>query len=579
MSLVAISVKWTRIYDNTSGGLYRGDGLWFDTDTRLIANTSQQRGRNTLEPVPTDIQLVAGDYVWETCAPDFLHLTFRYNGQGGTIVTEEPNSPFCGYTPPPTCDLGTLTVTQTPTATGATLLAVFSGRVNGTALYALDGGAEQPSPQFLRVLAGQHKLKLRDDGLTGCEREVDVEIKGAATLPILPPPPAGPSAGIDFVNQPLWYPLTGQPVGALVELELWAERAHGAADYGLVLTMRKRVDAAGRVDFRLDTLLFPLLGAFVPPAAPTGTILCTTNLINYYVRTTVTSRDVAQLPVYAVSGLRTALRGGLPAEWQDVDYFAFRLSAFPAPAFLSWQPTGAGAYAAGQAKPVVSTQPEWLFFPCEAGLANAQLRIRRAYSLTDTGAVTEDFEDLVQPAGSWAQRLLAIPLLPGRVGFNLMNVRVETAAGVVVSQQAHYRFVPASPRTRYLVFTNSLGGTDTLRCSDQARLEVTLEATATAVERPRRLGDRSPAADQQLSDLTASRKLKLALGWRNPDELLWLQELVLAREIWQHVATQLRPLDWGKRSLGTYSDEPGLRGLSVEFDYAYAPTAYAPGTY
>jgi hypothetical protein len=160
-----------------------------------------------------------------------------------------------------------------------------------------------------------------------------------------------------------------------------------------------------------------------------------------------------------------------------------------------------------------------------------------------------------------------------------MSVRVETQAGVVVSQEARYRFVPVSPRTRYLLFTNSLGGVDTLRCTDKARLEVTLEATTSAVERPLRLGERSPATDQQVSDLTASRKLKLATGWQLPAELAWLQELVLARELWQHVDAQLRPLDWPKRSLATYSDEPGLRGLLLEFDYAYAPTAYAPGTY
>lgn len=579
MSLIAVSVKWTRLYDNPSGGMYRGDGLWFDTDTRQISTTSVQRGRVTLDPVPTEVQLKAGDYIYEACGVNFLRQTWHYDGNGGTLVTDEPNSPFCGYTPPATCNLGTLTVKQTPTATGATLLAEFTGMVNGTGYYSLDGGPEQTSPQFLRVLAGLHKLKLRDDGLAGCEREVDVLIKGASTTPVLPAAPAGPSAGIDFVRQPLWYPMTGQPVGAQVELELWAESAHGAADYGLVLTLSKRVDTAGRVDFQLHTLLYSLLRAFVPPVAPTGTILCTTNLVNYYVRTTVTPLDPAQLPVHAVSPLRTALRGGLPAEWQPTDYFAFRLSSFPAPVFLSWQPTGAGAYAASKAKHVVSSQPEWLFFPCELGLANAQLRIRRAYYLTENGPATEDFEDLVQPSGSWAQRLLAIPLKPGRSGFGFMSVRVETAAGVVVSQEARYRFVLASSRTRYLLFTNSLGGIDTLRCADRARLDVTLEATATAVERPRRLGDRSPAADQQLSDFSAGRKLKLAIGWRTPAELAWLQELVLAREIWQHVAEQLRPLDWPKRTLGTYSDEPGLRGLSMEFDYAYETTAYAPGTY
>jgi hypothetical protein len=579
MSLIPVNVTWTRLSGDTNGSIYRGQGTAFNTDTRLLEAYDQRRVAATLDPVPANVRLVAGDFLFSECDATFTRFVWTYDGNGGTITTQEPNSPFCGYVPPATCDLGTLTVTQTPTTTGATLLVAFSGSVNGTAYYSVDGGPEQTSPQLLRVPAGKHKVKLRDDGLTDCEREVDVEIKGASTTPVVPPMPSGPAQSIDFVAQPLWYPLTGQPIGALVELEVWAESAHGAADYGHVLTMRKRVDAAGRANFRLDTLLLPLLKPFVPPVVSAGTLLCTTNLVNYFVRTTVTPLDTAKLPVLAISPLRTALRGGLPAEWQVTDYFAFRLSAFPAPAFLSWQPTGAGAYAAGQAKPVVSSQPEWLFFPCELGLASAQLQIRRAYFLTEGGPATEDMEELTQPTGGWAQRLLAIPLEPSRRGFNYMSVRVETQAGVPVSQEARYRFVQPSPRTRYLLFTNSLGGIDTLRCSDKARLEVTLEAATTAVERPLRLGDRTPAANQQVSDLTASRKLKLATGWLTPAELTWLQDLVLARELWQHVDAQLRPLDWPKRSLAAYSDEPGLRGLLLELDYAYAPTAYAPGTY
>jgi hypothetical protein len=155
MSLVPINVVWTRIYENPSGGLYTGNGQWFDTDTRQIVTASQNRSRATLDPYPIDVHLVAGDYIWETCEANFLHLEWRYNGSGGFTIIQEADSPACGYVPPATCKLGTLTVTQTPTPTGATLLALFSGTCNGTAYYSLDGGAEQPSPQFLGVSFGQ----------------------------------------------------------------------------------------------------------------------------------------------------------------------------------------------------------------------------------------------------------------------------------------------------------------------------------------------------------------------------------------------------------------------------------------
>ena len=137
--------------------------------------------------------------------------------------------------------------------------------------------------------------------------------------------------------------------------------------------------------------------------------------------------------------------------------------------------------------------------------------------------------------------------------------------------------MPETERTRYLLFTNSLGGVDTLRC--EGRLEGTLEATTEKVDLPAVAGTGAPAADRRVADLTASRKLKLTTGWLTAAELAWVQELVLSRELWLLVAGQLRPLDWPKRSLAVYSDEPGLRKLQLEFDYAYAPTAYAPGIY
>jgi hypothetical protein len=582
MSLLAVSVKWTRLYDNTSGGMYRGDGLWFDTATKLIRTTSQQRGRNTLDPVPADVQLLAGDYVDAECGPDFTLTTWLYDGNGGTTTTVEPNSGVCGYSPPLSCDLGTVTVTQHTTATGVTLTVVASGSSHGAPAYSLDGGAEQSSPYFTGVAVGQHQVRLRDTGLADCLRLVDVEVVAAPAGPVapaLPPAPTGASQSIDFVGQPVWYTLFGYAAGTLAELELWAESRHGAADYALVLTQRKRFDVASQVNFRLDTLLWPLLSAFVPPVEPTGTVLCTTNLCNYYVRTTIVPLDPAQPPVPGVSPLRTALRGALPAEWRGLDYFSLRLgAAFPAPPFLSWQPTGPGSYAAGQPKPVTYEQPEWLCLLCPLIQTNAQLRVRRAYSMTPTGTPVLEYELLTTPAlGGWAQRVLAIPLRPTRPGFAYLSVRVETLSGTVLSQEAVYQFVEASPRTRYVHFTNSLGGLDTLRC--EGRLEVTLEATAATTERPVRLGYTSPAADQQVSDLAAGRKLKLATGWLTPAELDWLQELVFAREVWQQVGAQLRALDWPKRSLATYSDEPTLRGLLLECDYAYAPTAYAPVPY
>ena len=577
MSYILVDFTWTGTGNGGGGNVDTGRGIAFNTDTKQIEDYAESRNAAILDPIPPDVHLPPGTVIYWECDENYTATKYIYDGGRATHVEREPQSgTYCGWTPPLTCDLGTASVTQQLTAGGtATLTFAFTGTVNGQAAYSLDGGAEQTSPTFLSVPAGPHTLKLRDNGLAGCERVVEVEVLAAVPPPLPPPAPTGPSQGVDFVGQPLWYALADQPIGALVELELWAERGHGQDDFARVLLLRKRVDAQGQVSFRLDTLLWPLLSAFVPlPAAATS--VCTTNLLNYYVRTTLTPLDTRRPAVATVSPLRTALRGGLPAEWQDVDYFSFRLgSTFPAVPFLSWQPQGPGAYAAGQAKPIVLGQPEWLFFLCPLGLTDAQLQVRRATFVSEGSAPLIDFEPLARPAGrGWAQRLLAIPLRATRTGAARVSVRLETTAGAVVSAEAFYRFVEASPRTRFLLLTNSLGGVDTLRC--EGRLEGTLDAAADQVELPARAGQPAPAADRQLSDLTASRKLKLATGWLAPAELAWAQEVVLSRELWQQVGAQLLPLSAGKRTLALPADEPALRGLLLEFDYAFAPTAYAP---
>ncbi|MGI4762503.1 MAG: hypothetical protein ACRYF0_17460 [Janthinobacterium lividum] len=498
---------------------------------------------------------------------------FTGDEQGGFTVAEEENSLSCGYTPPAplTCDLGVAKVDVVANSpTGATLKASFTGTVNGRMQYRLDTGAEQSQPDFYTVAPGEHRLKFRDDGLAGCEQTVTFVVDP----PPLPAAPLGPAEGIDFVQQPLWYDLPNAPKGAEALLELYAESAHGAEDFALVLMLRKRADQLGKLRFRLDTLLYPLLSAFVPPVAgPLRTQRCTTNLLNYYVRTTLSVPGRA--PVVSTKPVRTALRGGLPAEWQDVNYFRLRELRFSLPPCLSWQPAGPGTYAAEAPKAVTRPQPEWLFWLSTVDAPG--LRVARSYDNGPGTAGQVTYEQLPDPpTRGWLRQLLAIPMRA--VGdYQRLMVQVETAAGEPLSQPAWYSFVEETPRTRYLLFTNSLGTTDTLRC--EGRLDVTLEATTEKVERPVQLGDAVPAADVQVSDLSASRKLKLATGWLEPEELAWLQELVLSREVWLAQAQQLRPLDWSKRTLATYSDEPGLRGLLLEFDYAYAPTAYAPGIY
>lgn len=556
--LVTINISWTR--GGTSNNTGFGVGQAFDTDTKLIGPYSTAIPLADFQDLPANSQTPVGFLVYFECAADYTETQWFYAGGSSTTTATVANSISCGWTPPApvlSCDLGTATAKQGGGPGALTLTARVSGTANGSLRYALGGGAEQVSPTF-SVLAGPHVLSIRDTGLAGCTRSLSVTVIDEV--------PTGAPEGIDFVQQPLWYSLSA-PAGREVVLELYAESQHGAEDFALVLRLRKQVDASGRVAFRLDALLAPLLRPMVPPASTAATVVCRTPLLNYFVRT-ATLPATGQPVAFVTSALRTALRGGLPAEHRDLDYFRYRLEAFGQAPFLSWEPAG---------KRITAGQPEWLFWLC-TGAEVPLLKVRRSYVRTGFAQapplVEEETIDLRAGRGPLGQ-LLAIPVRP-RPGMDSVSVDLVSSidAGANLSPSVTFRIVPATERTRYLHFTNSLGGFDTLRT--QGRLEGTLEATGDRYELPAvPPAGPAPAAERQAFEVTGSRKLKLATGWLKAAQLAWLQELVLAREIWEWKAGRLLPLDPSKRQLAYLSDENPLRGMLLEFDYAYEVSAYA----
>jgi hypothetical protein len=533
----------------TTYSIYR-----FNTDTRAVELFTGSY--NAAQPADFSF---SGEF-WSECSGT-TRLGYVHDGVGDFSVDEEQDSLSCGFVPtdPLTCDLA-LDYTLSTTPDGTTVEVDATG-LNGRAHYRLDGGPEQLSPFFYNVAPGVHQADVRDDGLASCRRSLRFMVD--------PPPPVeapgGAPEGVDLVGQPLWCAVSA-PAGATVRVELWAESAHGADDFARVFVSQKQASATGVVSTRLDSLLWALLQPVAPPVgAAAGQVrVCHENLVNYFVRTAVLvpGREAA----YQTGPLRTALRGALPAEWRPLDYFTYRLDAYAQPPFLSWKPAG---------QSLTPGQPEWLFWLCPAG-SPAQLTVRRSYTRTGFagGAPLVEDEVVSLSAGRGPDfRLLAIPVKP-RPNTDAVSVSLYDAQDVGLSPLAMYPMVAATARSRYLVFTNSFGCFDTLRA--EGRLDGTLEATASLVDRPPLATDRRAAPSRVTVEVQAQRKLKLAVGWLTAEEQAWLQELVLARELWQvHPRLGVLPLAWPKRSLAVGGDEPPLRGLTLEFDYAFDPTAYA----
>ncbi|UOQ96631.1 hypothetical protein MUN81_15450 [Hymenobacter sp. 5317J-9] len=563
--LIEVNTTWTVSSAGAAGAgkTFLGTGIAFDTDTHQLVAFNVARTAALLDPLPQGVHLQAGDVIHIECDIDFTATLWIYGGgMSLSSQTEATSAQYCGWTPPVaglTCDIGTLSVSQTGTPGGITLTALVTGTPNGAWRYSLDRGPEQASADFTGVAIGTHTVRVRDTGLSGCWQEVTVVVSAAPLLQV----PTGAAQGFDFVGQPLWYQPAGVPAGAEVHLELWAESAHGQEDFAAVLTLRKFADAQGRVAFQLDGLLWPLLRAWEPPAVASTASRCRGQLVNYFVRTTVYA--AGQPPAYTTGPLRTALRGALPAERRDIEYFAYRLDAFAQPPFLSWRPAD---------RRLTPEQPEWLFWLCPPGQP-AVFTVRRSYVRTGFAGGAPLVEDeavvLSGPRGPEGQ-LLAIPVRP-RAGTDAVTLALYDADETALSPLVTFAMVDPTPQTRYLLFTNSLGGCDTLRT--EGRLEGLLEGVASSSEVPPTAGGAAPHADRWTYDVTAVRKLKLATGWLRASELRWLQELVLAREIWEWQPGRVLPLDVAKRQLAYLSDANPLRGMALEYDYAFAPTAYA----
>ena len=364
----------------------------FESSTLAV---SANAGNYDGSPLPD--YSVVGEFYWD-CAGT-VRQSYVHDGNGGYTVAPEADSLSCGYVPasPLTCDMVLAPVVLTDTVAGTTAQAVVT-TAHGRVHYRLDGGAEQLSPYFYNVAPGAHLLAVRDDGVANCRRSRSFTV-AAASPPAVPP---GAPAGLDFVGQPLWCSVPA-PAGAEVLVELWAETAHGAEDFGRVFVSRKQASLTGGVSTRLDTLLWPLLKAFVPAATAvaTATQVCRTNLLNYFVRTVVLVPGRAA--AYQTLPLRTAVRGALPAEWRGLDYFAYRLDAYGPPPFLSWQPAG---------KRITAEQPEWLFWLCPSSQPPV-LTVRRSYVRTGFagGAPLVEDEAVNLNAGRGPKgRLLAIPV-------------------------------------------------------------------------------------------------------------------------------------------------------------------------
>ncbi|MCC2546433.1 hypothetical protein LJY25_08250 [Hymenobacter sp. BT175] len=514
------------------------------------------------QPQPGDYAMPAGQQLHQLCggASGYDLITYFTDGAGSYTTTVDANNvPLCSYVAPAVV----CTLLLSAAAAGSTITATVTG-AKGNVLFSLDGGTPQASGVFEDVLPGSHQVRADDDGAPNCFRTKAVTVlpPGAEEPPVIP---AGLPAAFHFSLHPIWH-TAAAPMGAEVVLELWVEDQPDSETFSRVLTERKLAGVSSTVTFRLDLVLRRLLRAHVPE--PAGPMLCSANRRNFFVRTARLNDVTKQPGAWSTSSLRTVVRGGLPVPYQGESYFGIWAQRQQLPPFLTWQP---------RRKRITSGQPEWLAWLCPPGTSNT-VRVKTRYTLAAVGgspgpAITQEVVmDLSGGRGS-RYKLLSIPVDSSVAGLASVQVWLTDDAGETISEVFDYVVVPATERTRYFLFTNSLGGTDTLRT--EGRREGALDTREELAERIVTPDRPAVLGSTYVLSQEATRKIKQPTGWLTTEQLDWLQELVLARERWEVAAGRLLPVLLTKKTLTYAQDDSALRGYTFEFEYAFEPTAYA----
>lgn len=554
--LIFLNVTYGPQNGDGAGGSYADyAGYGFETDTRQIQNVSGRWRGAFLQTKPADVRWPASVAFWSDCEdaqlPAYAARRYYHVGERAFTTDVQLNSEYCGYVAPAkTCAL----VVATPQVSGTTATVTATG-AHGAVQFRLDGsGASFSSGTFTDLAPGEHTVLVVDTGLAGCEQTVRFTIDGPAgpgepgtpPAPGTPPEPGfptGAATSLEYALRPIWESVSGYAPGTLVELALWVEvGAYGGGDYAPVYAARQVVPRGGVVQFRLDGILRDQLQTAAPVRA---SAVLEAPIRHYFTRTAAVDATTQLRGGTGNGPLRVALLAGL---------------ALPG-RFLTTHPAQ---------KQVLDWRHELLYFLTPAELVGPQVVVQRVLYY-ENGPSETDHETILLPATTY--RLLTTPLLHWLPpGVQRVELQLLDGAFRPLSEPRTYALATTTSPLRVFRFASPAGGVDTLYATGlgTATLAVKVEVAETAPQP----GQPAGTARQQAWQLTPERTRRVAVGWRTPAELRWLQSFALSWQAWLVEGEQLQSVVVGKRTLTYQRDERTLEGLTFEYELASEEAAW-----
>ncbi len=268
-------------------------------------------------------------------------------------------------------------------------------------------------------------------------------------------------------------------------------------------------------------------------------------------------------------------RGGVPRQYEKtIDPVTWVLDNFK---WLTWKPN---------TTVISKRQPEWLTLKLPPDFGVAQFDIKfvvtdiagNTYIKTVSGATggVSGLDIYFIPVG-WNDNDLDLLLGVNVPSFYTVTAYEHGTANVIAETRKYILDYINRPFERFFMFTNSLGGVDTLRTIGEAVPKSTFEDVEADVNRSLDL-DNEDAPNQSLETTEKHTKV-INTGFKNKDEINWLRDFRLAIDVYE-VETEnmfiLQPIRFVKKELIPSKDDQDLHAIQFEYKSAYDNSVFAP---
>ena len=353
-------------------------------------------------------------------------------------------------------------------------------------------------------------------------------------------------------------------------------KSYGSGEYDELITLPGRelpkrtelgADIYPGAEFDVSRFVDDFLRRTPPRPDQTSIVTCGDMITPFFVQTRVENAGVLVVGTDKTLPLEYALKGSLSVDqfagWRDQFFSTYMASSRR---FLTWQ--------AGE-KWVDTNQPEFLYYLVNFTPKPTELRLRADVTYTD-GSVESLTIQTVKAVSNYTVysipcsfSALGLPARETSTGKTVHQYQVwmgNEANGRLSDVRTYYVNRDYEPNVLYLVYANSLGGYDTVRCTGQTARSLTVKGTpAQRVLNPNYL----PSTAELFSlNRLGEKILTISTGLMDGSQLDYLSDMALTDELYVAVQEGFVALVPTDTVLNLRADDENLAGRTLSFRYA-----------